>query len=275
MSLIPQHRHDPGRRRFLGDGASMLAVGGLLAFAPALVLAREPWERLGVVRELIGDSEPRDSGVTLELPLVSEDGSAVPMTVSVDHPMDQDDHVQSIHLFGTGNPNPEIAVFRFTPRAGKAEVSTRVRLNESQTVIAVARTSRGEVLMASRDVRVTVSGCLARNDDAGAEGMRQPRVSVPGNLRANRPAEVRTLISHPMETGLREDDEGQLIPRRIIRAFRAELEGELVFEAELHQAVSANPYLRFHVLPQTGELRLSWIEETGETADVTETLDPA
>ncbi len=263
------------RRDFLRRSAGALGVGGLLVLAPGMVLAREPWERLDVVRDLLDGAQPSTDGIKLDLPMVSEDGSAVSLAVSVDSRMDDDDYVESIHLFGAGNPSPEIAVFRFSPRAGKADVSTRVRLNESQTVIAVARTNRGEFKVASRDVRVTVSGCLTENGDAEGQGMERPRVRVPGNLRADSPAEILTIINHPMETGLREDGDGNVIPRRIVERFQATLDGESVFEAELHQAMSANPYLRFHIRPQSGELRLEWTEDTGETLEVSETLNPA
>ncbi len=263
------------RRSFLRSGAGVLGVGGLLLSAPSLLLARQPWERLDVVRELLDGSEPSTTGIDLDLPLVSEDGSSVSLSGSVDSPMSDDDYVESIHVFGAGNPNPEIAAFRLTPAAGKAVVATRVRLNESQTVIAVARTSRGEMKVATRDVRVTVSGCLSRNGDSSAMGLDNPRVRVPPNPQAGNPAEILTLINHPMETGLREGEDGELIPKRIVERFQVELDGDPVFEAELYQAVSANPYLRFHVKPRAGELRFSWTEDTGETVEVTETLDPA
>ncbi|MCC5859697.1 MAG: thiosulfate oxidation carrier complex protein SoxZ [Ectothiorhodospiraceae bacterium] len=273
QSVLPDH--DAGRRGFLRRGGALVAAGGLLVLVPGLVLAREPWERLEAARDVIGERTPRSDGIRLELPLVSEDGSSVPLTVSVDSPMAADDHVESIYLFASGNPNPEIAEFRFSPRSGRAKVATRVRLNESQAVIAVARTSGGEILATSRDVRVTVSGCLTRNDDADVAPMQQPRVRVSTNANGDGPAEVLTLINHPMETGLREGNDGQPVPRRIIEHFRAELDDQPVFEARLFQAVSANPFLRFYLAPEAGELRFTWTEDTGETAALSEVLDPA
>jgi sulfur-oxidizing protein SoxY len=261
MNAILLNHMPTSHRRLAHLGAALLAIAAVL-LAPEAVQARQAWERLDVAREAVGDGEPRRAGIDLELPLVSEDGAAVPLTVRVASPMQPGDFVETLQLFATGNPNPEIAAFRFSAGAGKAEVSTRVRLNESQTVIAVARSNRGDVMVAEREVRITVSGCLMRSNADGT-AMGEPRVSVRGGA----PAEVRTLINHPMETGLRKDAQGEAIPRYIIQGFRAEVGGEAVFEATLYPAVSANPYLRFFVAPKgAGELRLVWTDDTGATA---------
>lgn len=250
------------RRRALRLGAAGMAFAALAGTARG-----DAWERLEAARKLLGGRTPSTQGLALELPFVSEDGSAVPLTVRADSPMTAADHIQSIHVFATRNPNPEIAEFRFTPLAGRAQVTTRVRLNESQTVIAIARTSRDELRAAARDIRITTSGCLARPDAPAEAGEMQVRVRAPERLRPGEIGEVLTLIQHPMETGLREDATGKLVPQRIIRSFSAEIGGERVFEATLYRAVAANPYLRFFVTSKVGgELALRWTEDTGRTA---------
>jgi sulfur-oxidizing protein SoxY len=227
----------------------------------------EAWERLEAVRKLLGDRKPASEGLTLELPLVSEDGSSVPLTVRADGPMTAAEHVQSIHLFATRNPNPEIAEFRFTPLCGRAQVATRVRLSESQTVVAVARTSRDRLYAVAREIRITTSGCLVRADSQTDSNEMAVRVRVPERFRPGEAGEILTLINHPMETGLREDRAGKLVPQRIIRAFSSELAGERVFEATLYRAIAANPYLRFYVAPKAGgDLVLRWTEDTGRIA---------
>lgn len=250
------------RRSALRLGAAGMAF---IAFGGA---ARgDAWERLEAARKLLGGRTPSSQGIVLELPLVSEDGSSVPLTVRADSPMTAADHVQSIHLFATRNPNPEIAEFRFTPLAGRAQVATRVRLNESQTVIAIARTSRDEVRAVAREIRITTSGCLVRADTQTETNEMAVRVRAPERLRLGEAGEVLTLVQHPMETGLREDAAGKLVPQRIIRGFTAEVGGERVFEATLYRAIAANPYLRFFVAPKAGgELVLRWTEDTGRIA---------
>lgn len=255
----PLTRRPLSRRRLLIGAA-------LLAFSTT-VLAEGPWQRLEAASERLGDTTPATEGLVLDLPHVSEDGAAVPLTVSFEGSLAEDDHLTEIHLFATGNPSPEIASFELSRQAGLPEISTRVRLNETQQVIAIARSQQGETFATAREVRITVSGCLMRSDDRGPEPLANPRVSLPERFSAGVPGEVRTLISHPMETGLREGVDGETLPRHIIERFTLTLDGETAFAADLHQAVSANPYLRFHLTPaEDAEVVIEWQDDRGESA---------
>ncbi len=249
--------------------SAMWLVGGVLLLISPLSpawAAAPPWERVEAVRAVLGGETPVPGGIRLDLPLVSQDGSAVPLTVEVESPMTMDDHVEAIHLFSTGNPTPEIAVIRLTPEAGRARVTMRVRLNESQSVVAVARTNTGRFHAVARDVRVTVSGCLARGNDFDDASFMLARVRAPDRFSPGQPGEVLTLINHPMETGLRQNGDGNLIPQRIIHRVVAEVNGSAVMEAELHRSVAANPYLRFFVAPTAGgTLAVRWDEDGGES----------
>jgi sulfur-oxidizing protein SoxY len=256
--------------RFSRRDALLLGASGAAWLALSTSAWAQAWEKLEAARKVVGNAKPSTDGIALDLPLVSEDGSSVQLTVNVDRPMTDADYVQSIHLFASRNPSPEIASFELTPRAGRANVMTRVRLNESQTVIAVARTNKGQVFATSRDVRVTVSGCLIRADTYESAGEMLPRVRVPAKTTAGAPAEVLTLISHPMETGLREGADGKVLPQRIVRSFAATLDGEAFFKATLYRSLAANPYLRFHVAPKaSGKLAFKWTEDTGRVAEAT------
>jgi sulfur-oxidizing protein SoxY len=251
------------RRLLIGAGLIALSPLGLSSAA----LADGPWQRLDAAGDLLRGTTPATEGLALELPHVSEDGSAVPLSVRFDASLAEGDHLAEIHLFATGNPYPEIASFHLSPEAGLPEISTRVRLNESQQVIAIARSHRGETFATARDVRITVSGCLMRSDDQGPEPLANPRVSLPERAAAGEPVEVRTLISHPMETGLREGAGGETLPRHIIERFTVTLNGEAAFTADLHQSVSANPYLRFHLSPtEDAEVVFEWQDDSGESA---------
>ena len=92
-------------------------------------------------------------------PLV-ENGNTVPLTVSADSPMTAADHVSAIAVFNTRNPQRDVAIFHFTPRSGRATVSTRIRLATSQTLVAVARMSDGSYWTAQSAVIVTLAGCI-------------------------------------------------------------------------------------------------------------------
>ena len=243
-------------------------------FLPMAVLADgSGWDRHEAVAEAVGDAEPELGRLVLDMPSVSEDGSAVPMTVSIDHAMTSDEYIESIRVFATANPNDEVVDFYLTPMLGKAEVSSRVRVNESQTLYAVAKSNQGAVYVASADVRVTVGGCLMTSDDDIAD-FGSPRVAPPRNLQAGEPAEMRSLVTHPMETGLREGPDGEVLPRRLIDTLTVEYNGDTVLTVKMHTAVSENPYMRFFLTPdQAGEAVFRWTEEEGDSVEERLALD--
>lgn len=89
-------------------------------------------------------------------------------------------------------------------------------------------------------------------------------LTVPASARAGEVIEVRALAQHPMETGYRLGSEGQPLPRDLVRRVEARFEGELVFAADLHAAIAANPYLAFHLrVPRSGTLSVSWQGDGG------------
>lgn len=96
----------------------------------------------------------------LELPPLSANGHAVPLTVTVDRPMTAADHVKAIHVFTEKNPQPDVATFRLGPRAGRARVATRIRLADTQTVVAVCELSDGSFWSDQANVIVTLTACL-------------------------------------------------------------------------------------------------------------------
>jgi sulfur-oxidizing protein SoxY len=251
----------------------IVLLAALLAGTAPAVAVPPGWERIAPLRELVGTAVPVAAGISLDLPLVSEDGSAVPLGVQVDSPMTTEQHVRSIHIFAPGNPTPEVAEVYLQPAAGRADLATRVRLNESQTVYVAAVMSDGEVRLAAREVRVTVSGCLGRPQQA-VSALETPRVGLGRNPRRDEPVEVRALIDHPMETGLRPDERGGFLPQHIVEQLTVRLADQPVLEARFHRAVSMNPYLRFHVRAVPGELALDWRDDAGATASARETLQP-
>jgi sulfur-oxidizing protein SoxY len=84
----------------------------------------------------------------------------VPLTVSVESPMTQADHVKKIHVFNEKNPQPQVAVFHLGPRSGRAAASTRIRLADTQKVTAIAEMSDGTFWEASMEVVVTLAACI-------------------------------------------------------------------------------------------------------------------
>ncbi len=111
-------------------------------------------------KEITGGIKPRLGGIVLETPRLADNGHSAAFRVYVDSPMTSTNFVKSIFILSDRNPRPFIARFDLTPLNARAEISTRVRLNGSQNVHALAVTSKGEWLSAQVPVEVTESACL-------------------------------------------------------------------------------------------------------------------
>lgn len=146
-------------RRGLILGAGALTTASLLALLPRAAEAT-PQAAAELLRKLVRGA-PQHGRVTLAAPDIADNGNAVPLTVSVESPMTDADHVTAIHVVADGNPNPGVISVRLGPHNGRAEVSLRIRLASSEKVIAVAEMKDGSLWTASREVAVTLGGCGA------------------------------------------------------------------------------------------------------------------
>jgi sulfur-oxidizing protein SoxY len=144
------------RREFALAAAAGLAVAGL----PSATLAQDQaqtWEQ--AVKKILGEAKPVEGKLTIELPEIAENGNTVPFSIAVESPMTEKDYVKAIHVIATSNPQPGVATFHFSLLSGKAAVTSRMRLQRTQDVIAIAELSDGRFLMAKRAVKVTIGGC--------------------------------------------------------------------------------------------------------------------
>lgn len=148
------------RREFLlaaGGVAAGLGLGTVMAIRPARATPAEMQE---AIRKVVGSARVNPGKVKLELPPLIENGNAVPLAVTVESPMTEADHVRAVHVFTEKNPQPNVVGFHLGPRAGRARVATRVRLANSQTVIAICQLSDGTFWSDSADIVVTLAACL-------------------------------------------------------------------------------------------------------------------
>jgi sulfur-oxidizing protein SoxY len=135
------------------------SAGLLLALWPATAWTT-PETVQEAIRQRIGGREPQPGGMTLTLPKIAETGNSVPLTVAVDSPMTSEEHVSRIHVFVPGNPEPVAATYHLGARAGKAQISTHIRLARTQTVLALAEMSNGTVRSDAASILVTVGACV-------------------------------------------------------------------------------------------------------------------
>ncbi|MBS0518297.1 MAG: SoxY-related AACIE arm protein [Proteobacteria bacterium] len=141
------------RRRFIAGAA-------VVTLLPLDAARATPETLAAAIRAVTGDAPLRPGRVALDIPPLVENGNAVPLTVTVESPMTAADHVTAIHVFNEKNPQPHVFDARLGPRNGRALVRTRIKLADTQKVVAVAETSDGAFWSAGADVIVTIAACV-------------------------------------------------------------------------------------------------------------------
>jgi sulfur-oxidizing protein SoxY len=112
------------------------------------------------IHKATGGAQIRTGRVKLDLPPLIDNGNVVPLSVEVESPMTQADHVKAIHVFTERNPQPYVITAHLGPRAGRARIATRVRIADTGIVTAIAQMSDGSYWSANVSVVVTLSACL-------------------------------------------------------------------------------------------------------------------
>lgn len=143
------------RREFVAGTAAAAAA---IAVTPSTLLAA-PEQVAAEIKKLYGDKPLALGKIKLDLPTIAENGLVVPLNFEVESPMSATDYVKAVRFFADGNPNPQIADFQFTPMAPKAAAQIRIRLAQTQNIVAVAEMSDGSLYTAKKEVKVTIGGC--------------------------------------------------------------------------------------------------------------------
>jgi sulfur-oxidizing protein SoxY len=150
------HRDGTTRRQIL-----MAAVGGLAL--PAIRIERAtatPDSMKAAIRKIVGESPVKKGRVELDVPPLVENGNTVSLAVNVQSPMTAADHVKAIHVFNEKNPQPNVISVQLGPRAGRAHITTRFRLADTQHVTAIAEMSDGTFWSDTVEVIVTLAACV-------------------------------------------------------------------------------------------------------------------
>ena len=141
----------------------LVAAGGLGAALIVRPAQATPDDMKAAIRRVVGDAPIKPGKVKLNLPPLVENGNTVAMSVAVDSPMTAKDYVKAIHVFTEKNPQPNVISVKLGPRAGKAEIATRVRLADTQTVTAICELSDGSFWSDHVEVIITLGACLEDN----------------------------------------------------------------------------------------------------------------
>ena len=148
---------NPRRRRFIAAaaaGALLTQVRVSHAALPTIPVLQP------LVEKITGGAALREGRVALEIPQLSDNGHSVPLKITVSSPMNEREYVRTIHVLSEKNPRPVIAIYHLNPSCGRAEISTRVRLNGEQRLLVIAAMSDGSFHAASASVIVTETACL-------------------------------------------------------------------------------------------------------------------
>ena len=144
------------RRELLGAIAGA-GIASVIRIEPSRAT---PASMKAAIRNVVGEAAVKKGKVHIDVPPLVENGNTVSLTIEVDSPMTPKDHVKAIHVFNELNPQPNVIGAHIGPRAGRAKISTRFRLADTQTVVAIAEMSDGSFWSASADVVVTLAACL-------------------------------------------------------------------------------------------------------------------
>ncbi len=143
------------RRDFIATTGTAVATATV---ASSVSLAK-PDDVTAEIKKLYGDKPLTQGKIKLDLPTIAENGLVVPLNFEVESPMTEKDYVKSVHFWADGNPNPNVANFVFTPLSPKAAAQIRIRLAQTQNIVAVAEMSDGKLFTAKKEVKVTIGGC--------------------------------------------------------------------------------------------------------------------
>ena len=142
------------RRDLLG---AAIGLAGVVQMRPANATAEE---LAAAIAAFAGGVPVRNGRVEIDIAPLVENGNTVPITVRVQSAMSEADHVKAIAIFNESNPQRDVANFYLGPRAGRATVSTRIRLATSQNLVAVAKMNDGSCWSQTVDVLVTLAACV-------------------------------------------------------------------------------------------------------------------
>jgi sulfur-oxidizing protein SoxY len=148
------------RRRFLVESAALAGVAGIGLSLTPVPAAATPASMRAAIKKVVGEAPLKKGKLKIDLPPLIENGNAVPLVLSCDSPMTAEDHVKAMHVFTEKNPQPNVISIQLGPRAGRASVSTRIRLADTQKVVAIAQMSDGSFWSEEIEVVVTLAACL-------------------------------------------------------------------------------------------------------------------
>ena len=198
--------------------------------------------------------------LTIEAPFRAEDAAVVPISIKSNFPQTSKKYIRKIYLLIDNNPTPVAGIFSLSPRAGRADIETRVRLEEYTYVRAVAELSDGSLHMVYKFVRAS-GGCSApagKDQEAAIARMGKMRFRVESKSKLGQPTLAQVMVSHPNFSGMQMDQVTRLyVPPLFVKKIEVRQDGILLLDAKLDFAISENPNIRFYFTPGNKEETLN------------------
>jgi sulfur-oxidizing protein SoxY len=193
--------------------------------------------------------------IILETPKRAEDAAIVPVAIRAQFPQAIDRYIQKLWLIIDNNPSPIAAVFQLTLESGRADIETRIRVEQYTQIRAIALTNDGKLYMVTNYVKAS-GGCSApasKDAEAARASLGKMRFRVDEALVSDRPALAQLMISHPNDSGLAMDQltRTYALPH-FVRSVEVRHDGKLVMSADVDFSISENPNFRFYFMPGTG-----------------------
>ena len=214
----------------------------------------------------------------IDLPLLADNPVAVPLLVSVDHPMEPEHFIRSLAVSLETDPVPYKGTFFFTPANGRPWVAFQFRSGIGGVVKVVGECSRHGRFTGSRELRVAEGGCTTAPDKIARERLGNPMIRLPRSIRAGEVVEVRTKLDHNSYTGLALKN-GRFVrelPEFYIKQMLVFLDDQKVSEFQMTSAVSPNPLVRFPLkVGAEGTLRIVFINNEGQRWEAAQSIRPA
>ena len=230
------------------------------------------WNR---VRQSLFQARPisTDAGAIIELeaPVRAEDAATVPIAIKTRVAQSPERYIDKVYLIIDQNPSPVAAVFQFTSDSGRADLETRVRIEEYTQVRAIAEMNDGKLYMATRYVKAS-GGCSApagKDQAAALANVGRMKFRVEGPLAIGKPTLAQLMISHPNNSGLAMDQVTHLYtPPYFVRKVTVSYAGKPVLVADVDFSISENPNFRFYFVPRgEGELKAEVVDSKDLTYD--------
>ena len=236
---------------------------------------------LGGTQTLLMPSAPRaqpalegEHRPLINAPTLSEDPSAVPLQVSVNHPMEPEHFIRSIEIRLDNDPVPYKGTFFFTPANGQAAIAFQMRSGSGGLLKALAECSQHGRFVVTKEIRVAEGGC-AGPPDTTRDRLGNPRLRLPESVRAGEVVQVRAKVDHNSYTGLVLKN-GKYIreaPEFYVKQMLVFLDDEKISEFQMTSAVSANPLIRFAVrAKRSGTLRVMFVNNEGQRWEASERI---